>query len=432
MNKTIALDSNVILNFMDTIEHNDRFKDCKFVVSMKVLSELDNLKEFGKSSEIKFKSRRGSRIIESMMEENRIIIVDYIHNNDMSPDDMIINSYLEYSKNNQLDYVLSNDLNFRLKSKALGLHAEKYNSAKKDEYTGYYDIVVSNEVFLKLMVKSEYMASKFIDVENTIPNCCVRFINEMNKKQNLLYIFDTNNNKLISVELLKKDISLGRIKPLTDEQVVFMWLLENENIKCVASDSVAGSAKTLFSLAHGIEGIKKGKYKSIMYLKTLNKVGGAELGFYTGDKCSKLEQEAYSSVVYALKTIHNLFRVEDAWGVLHAMIDKGEFIVENLGDIRGISLDESICVIMDEFQNSDLEVAITGISRCGERNVKAIVLGSSSQIDNKYVSKYDNGLTMIIESEAYKNSKITGSINMIKSKRSELAQLSYEIYKEYN
>lgn len=425
----IALDTNIILNAVDTLEVNERFENDTFTISMKVISELDNLKEFGRTAEIKYKARRGNRTIERMLDSGKVKIVDCCENPSMSPDDIIIESYMNHFKD--IDKVISNDLNFRLKCKAKGLVAEKYSDSKKDSYTGYQDILIDNDIYMELMRKGEYKASRYLNsFEGLVPNSCIRFINNLDTNQKLLYVWDTKSDTLTSVDNLRKTLSFNGLTPLTDEQAVYMWMLKNDNIKAVLSDSVAGSAKTLFALAYGIEGIKQGKHKAIMYLKTLDKVGDSAIGFYKGTKSEKIEQEYYSSIVYALKTYYKLFRVEDAWGMLHHMIDTGELIVENLGDIRGISLDDC-CVICDEFQNSTLSTALTCLSRVSDIKNKLIMLGSSMQIDSKYLTQFDNGLTMLIESEHYKNHPSTASINMVKSKRGEMAQLSSDIYNEY-
>lgn len=111
----IALDTNIILNAVDTLEVNERFENDTFTISMKVISKLDNLKEFGRTAEIKYKARGGNRTIERMLDSGKVKIVDCCENPSMSPDDIII------------DKVISNDLNFRLKCKAKGLVAGKYD-----------------------------------------------------------------------------------------------------------------------------------------------------------------------------------------------------------------------------------------------------------------------------------------------------------------
>jgi len=135
-------------------------------------------------------------------------------------------------------------------------------------------------------------------------------------------------------------------------------------------------------------------------------------------------------LIYSLNKIYNNDKLDDTRKTLGYLIDKGEIIPENLGDIRGVSLSDTI-VIIDECANNDINVQITAISRLEETS-KIISLGSSSQIDNPKLNKFNNGLTLLINSEAYKSSPITASLNMSVSERSVLAQLTEDIYNEYN
>jgi PhoH-like ATPase len=63
------------------------------------------------------------------------------------------------------------------------------------------------------------------------------------------------------------------------------------------------------------------------------------------------------------------------------------------GHLRGRTLSNAI-ILLDETQNFSVSDLRTIISRIGE-NVKLVVMGSTKQIDNVYLNKFNNGLTFL-------------------------------------
>jgi predicted ribonuclease YlaK len=97
--------------------------------------------------------------------------------------------------------------------------------------------------------------------------------------------------------------------------------------------------------------------------------------------------------------------------------------------LRGRTLHNTI-VIQDEWQNASQATAQKVLTRTG-KNCKVIVTGSQNQIDSKYVTKYNNGLAVLMGEARERN--IATDVNMFaieltKVVRSEMALFAEELF----
>ena len=99
------------------------------------------------------------------------------------------------------------------------------------------------------------------------------------------------------------------------------------------------------------------------------------------------------------------------------------------GEARGRTLNGAI-VIMDEWQNSSEKTTQLVLSRLDE-SCMAIVIGSNRQIDNLYLNKYNNGLTVLLKQSKHKHPELSMfAIELEKSVRGKFAQFSERIFEK--
>ena len=91
--------------------------------------------------------------------------------------------------------------------------------------------------------------------------------------------------------------------------------------------------------------------------------------------------------------------------------------------IRGSSISDAF-IIVDEAQNTTPSEMKTIITRVGEGS-KLVLTGDVDQIDNKFLSRECNGLTMTIKK--FWNSSLYSHITLKSVERSKLAELATEI-----
>ena len=94
---------------------------------------------------------------------------------------------------------------------------------------------------------------------------------------------------------------------------------------------------------------------------------------------------------------------------------------------RGRSWEDSI-ILVDESQNLSLDTIQTLITRLG-KFCKIVFLGSMNQIDVKGKTKENNDFA--VAHELLKDLDIVGSVELIKSERSEYVAVFDEIFTNY-
>lgn len=432
MSKVYVLDTNILLNLVD-IFSDDKFMDGKFATTLTVIGELDHLKSSDRG-EISFKARRASRTIEKMLEENTMEIFNdnlKYYKESISEhticDDIIIATVQALIEEDEREIVfISNDLNVRLKAKALDIEVTDYEPTKRNDldYSGMEKIYLSHEAFSSLYRnKGNKILPMTLGInENELyPNCGI-ILTTPESKNEIFTVYDKKQKALVNLD--KLDIEIYGLKPMNREQKLFMYLLKNKDVHAVASNSLNGSGKTLISLAFAREMIEAGKADKFIYLKSLAKVEG-ELGYLKGDKSEKIMGETYGSLIDCVQVIYKCDR-KKAEVTLGMWEESGEMEVEGISFIRGRNLDKTV-LIADEIQNSTYNTVRTIMGRMTE-NSYVIITGDVSQQDNRFLNKFNNGLTRVINNEAFKKSEFTGSINMTKALRSPLAQLVDSMY----
>jgi predicted ribonuclease YlaK len=91
------------------------------------------------------------------------------------------------------------------------------------------------------------------------------------------------------------------------------------------------------------------------------------------------------------------------------------------GHLRGTNIRNAI-VIWDEAQNNSISSAKTILTRL-DNNCKMFVIGSTNQIDNKFVNKFNNALTFLLAKvyDDNKDVRISG-MELKKVERSRIAE----------
>ena len=180
-----------------------------------------------------------------------------------------------------------------------------------------------------------------------------------------------------------------------------------KKVPLVIVKGMAGTAKTFYSLAVGLEKILNGEEKE--YRKILvsrpNVQFDNEIGFLLGT-----EQEKISPLMRPI--IDNLEQLIDSneeerykdemelSGKIEEVFERGIIVAEAMSFIRGRSFVETYLII-DEAQNMTPK-QVTGIITRAGKGTKVILLGDPNQIDNPLLDERTNGLS-------YASEKMKGS-----------------------
>jgi PhoH-like ATPase len=190
------------------------------------------------------------------------------------------------------------------------------------------------------------------------------------------------------------------------------------DIRLVTIQGVAGTGKTLLSLAGALE--QRRNYHQIYLARPIVPLSNKDIGYLPGDIKSKLNP--YMEPLWDnLKFIKSQFSEKDReFKQINEMVENEKLVVCPLAYIRGRSL-SNVFFIVDEAQNLTPHEVKTVISRAGE-NSKIIFTGDIFQIDTPYLDTQSNGLSYMID--RLKGKDLYAHITLEKGERSELANLA--------
>lgn len=148
----------------------------------------------------------------------------------------------------------------------------------------------------------------------------------------------------------------------------------SDDIDIVLSDSDAGTGKTTLAIASAYYLLSIGSIDKIIYVR--NTLDVRPMGFLPGteeEKTSKYFEPAFQ----ALDSIQV--------GLAERLLEN-EMLELRTTNLRGINFNIPSVLIIDESQNLsliELQTVLTRPSDC----VKVVVIGSSKQVDDKYISR---------------------------------------------
>lgn len=439
--KIFVLDTSVIL-----FEHNAimNFEEHDIGLPITVLEELD---QFKKGNDTKnFEAREFTRLLDKLAKDKSL--QDWIPLNgkthgsfkvvmeagtseggldanhifgEKKNDHRILNAALRLKEENQNRSVIlvSKDINLRLKAKSIGLLAEDYETGK----------VKSVDSLRKGAIEIEKVDSDIINHLYENGTLAPKEVLKNNKSLvNQYFILKSDKNSVLAYHNSADDViervdkrPISGIKPRNAEQTFAIHAIMNPDVKLVTIQGVAGTGKTLLTLAAALE--QRREYKQIYLARPIVPLSNKDIGYLPGDIKSKLNP--YMEPLWDnLKFIQNQYKETDKeFKAITEMVNKEKLLITPLAYIRGRSL-SNIYFIVDEAQNLTPHEIKTVITRAGE-NTKIVFTGDVNQIDTPYLDSQSNGLSYLID--RVKDHPLYAHITLEKGERSELANLANEM-----
>jgi PhoH-like ATPase len=433
--KIFVLDTSVIIYDHNAIKS---FKEHDVVVPITVLEELDNFKKGNDTKN--YAAREFTRYIDKISGRNTL--QDWVNINgkghgmfmiemhqaskvdaekifgEKKADHKILNSALYISEKypGRKVVLVTKDINLRIKAKSLSLASEDYETGKiknLDElYTGNTLVekttpAIVTELYEKETIKVPQNLKKTVPVAN-------HFYILKSGQKSVLAWYNAGSD---SLERVKKQTAFN-ILPRNAEQTFALDAILRPDIRLVTIQGVAGTGKTLLSLAGALE--QRRNYHQIYLARPIVPLSNKDIGYLPGDIKSKLNP--YMEPLWDnLKYIKSQYSEKDReFKQINEMVENEKLIVCPLAYIRGRSL-SNVFFIVDEAQNLTPHEVKTIISRAGE-NTKIIFTGDIFQIDTPYLDTQSNGLSYMID--RLKGRDLYAHITLQKGERSELANLA--------
>ena len=413
MRKNFIFDTSTLINDPGSIE---RFKGNNVILPLTVLEELDKIKtrpDFGGANTRRvirkidnyFGGGNPTKGIDIPNDIKLYIDVANLKNekfNTGAKDDSILACAAAYENAT----LVSKDIAMRLRAQSFGITTSDYNNDNiqdaNDIYKGYREMDLGTE-YVEGLTDNGLDDCSGTMFEELLPNECVQLM--QNGKN---YIYRKTAAGRLNPIRIPKDI--WGISSKNREQAFAFDLLLDPSVHLVSLLGPAGTGKTICATAAALEQvIESKKYSNVQFYRPIVPMG-RELGFIPGTLSEKL-----NPWMGAIKDAISFISGSDYEGFMY--LHRNKISIEALSYIRGRSVNNTLMII-EEAQNSSKHEIKTIITRVGY-NSKIVLLGDLSQIDENYLDATNNGLTYV--TEAFKHSKLSGSVLLTKGERSELA-----------
>lgn len=465
--RLFALDSNVLMHDPSSLF---RFQEHDIFIPMMVLEELDANKKG--NSEVARNARQASRFLDDLIakhgSENIIdglpldlnptastssdskimhgkvfiqtqafdsVLPDYLPSH--LPDNTILNTVVALSKNvtGTTITLVSKDINMRIKAAVLGIHSEEYYNDKVLEdvdllYSGLHPLddtfwdTHSNEMDSWADDGHTFYKLKGPAVKEWTPNSFIYNENQTNKMSYCVKSIEDDSAIIETTQdYTKPNNSVWGIKARNQEQNFALNLLMNPDVDFVSLMGIAGTGKTLLTLAAGLQQtIEKELYTEIIMTRVTVPVA-EDIGFLPGTEEEKMTPWM-GALMDNLEVLTKTDAESGAWGraATNDVLTK-HIKIRSVNFMRGRTFLNRF-IIIDEAQNLTPKQLKTLITRAGP-NTKVVCLGNISQIDTPYLTETTSGLTYVVD--RFKNWEHSGHITLLRGERSRLADYSSEV-----
>lgn len=329
---------------------------------------------------------------------------------------------------NRLVTLVTKDINMRIKSSAVGLHSEDYYNDRVLEDTdllfrGWENLPEhffeehghnmkswqeESRTFYELELDDHdqwYPNQALISQNDAGFNVIVREINRNIAKLEYMVDYFHHNHSIwgINARNMEQNIALNY---LMDPDIDFVSLL-----------GVAGTGKTLLTLAAALEQtLEQNLYNEIIMTRATIPIG-EDIGFLPGT-----EEEKMTPWMGAL--MDNLEVLTSSEGYTDWEKESTQELmnkrikIKSMNFMRGRTF-QSKFIIIDEAQNLTPKQMKALITRAGE-GTKVVCLGNIGQIDSPYLTETTTGLTYIVD--RFKSWEHSAHITLEQGERSRLSQ----------
>ena len=452
-NNPIVLDTNILLLDAHNLLTLGVGRD--IVLSEIVLSEIDSKKSI--VGDLGFNAREFGRLL-NKAEVLESVLTEYFHvttfklgevsikiladivgcTDSMSNDRKIIQSALMYQKwiGEPVEF-MSNDMLAKHIGRIAGLEVSEFKIIEDYKFEFVKEVKIDEpEVFRTL----HYKSIVGITAEHKPENFSYRFECATTGQIKLGVIVDGRIN--IIGKDTETELRRQTVNPCNAEQLLMSKAIQEDMIDIVVVEASAGSGKTVMALSNAMRllDLHRDRYDSIIYMRnTVDDYGekDEEVGFLSGNaekmavylgplkdtldfmvrdniKAKKLKgKELEETVAMQIEELTAKYNIQD-------MVALGT---------RGRTFTNSV-VIIDEAQNIGPATMQKLISRVG-KNCKVIVIGSNRQIDSKYLTKWNNGMSILLahcKKPGFNTDVGIFAINLEKTVRSKIAKFAEDLF----
>lgn len=417
MKKTYILDTNILIETPYSIYG---FEDNDVVITPTTLEELDGLKKA--HGETGYNAREAIRILGELKENGNLLEgidlmgggklrVEFNHINEElpegwsveKPDNRIIQCAKALKKQtNNKAILVTNDVSMQIKASIAGAEVQNYKNtqvkAESVKYTG------RREVYANGLSFSSFKKNGGMDVSDLYAEDELELVNN-----EFLIIHNCDNPKNTQLGIYRKGIitplkyansSPSGITPRNVGQIFAQeaLMMPASEVPLVILKGPAGTAKTFYSLAVGLEQVMNAQNYRTLLITRPNIKFDEDIGYLKGDEMDKIApliRPCYDNLELLLTDDIKSEKKEMMESKIEYLFQTGVIKAEAMAYMRGRSL-ANLYMLVDECQNSTPNQMLGLITRAGV-DTKIVITGDIKQIDNPKLDKRNNGLAFASE-----------------------------------
>jgi PhoH-like ATPase len=417
MKKTYILDTNILIQTPYSIYG---FEDNDVVITPTTLEELDGLKDA--PGETGYNAREAIRILGELKNNGDMLKgiklpgggdfrVEFNHIQEDLPEGWSIqkpdNRIIQCAKalNNITDnkaILVTNDVSMQIKASIAGALVENYKNTQvamdSMKYTGRRDVYANEFSFNK------FTKEKGMDVSDLYAEDELKLINN-----EFLIIHNCSNPDSTQLGVYRNGIiqplryakcNPAGITPRNVGQIFAQeaLMMPASEVPLVILKGPAGTAKTFYSLAVGIDKVVDCKEYRTLLITRPNVKFDEDIGYLKGDEMDKIApliRPCYDNLELLLTKDIKSEEKEIMDSKIDYLFQKGMIKAEAMAYMRGRSL-SNLYMLVDECQNSTPNQILGLITRAG-LDTKIVITGDIKQIDNPKLDKRNNGLSFASE-----------------------------------
>lgn len=418
--KVYVLDTNIILNDANNLHVISQNGNNIIVLPETVIDEIDSKKsgldeinfqarEFARilseAKVDKYKERDEGTVVSVLIKGLKIDIISLKKYEVSGLDKSIINDRKiilvakfakEYYKEKEVK-LLSLDVMCRIRAIGFNVDTDSLSYSKNE---------MDLEFIKRMNMEEREISGNIFDIDKD------------HKDENFCYIFEKKDENIHAVIKNGKptifDMSFftkGDIKPRNSGQMFAMYGMLDDDFNIVLIEALAGSGKTLLALAAGMKNLDQRRHDKIIYIRnSIESVDkGEDIGYLSGndEKMKIYNYPLYDTLdfIARAKPGKKTDTEKDIEAKVKSLIEKYKIETMWIGAIRGRTISNSY-VIIDEIQNFSRKSLQTVLSRL-DSTCKVVCIGSNRQIDNSFINKYTNGLSVLLECSTKINKEVS-------------------------
>ena len=449
--KTFVLDTNIILDNPENI-YRLYNNENNIIIPDIVIDELDSKKSG--LDELGYRSREFARLLDSLDVKETIregVLIVNILENDRLKLYVVSKNYKKYDDTHQ---AIINDRKIIECAKDCQKHFKNLRFISLDTMCRLRAISEGLDVETLTLNTEEknYLFSKEINFDLPTDNMDIFELDPDHKPENYNYIINESNGNVIigrcvndKLQIInEKNLEKQDIRPLNLGQKFYVDAILDEKIDIVLSEATSGSGKSLMALATAMRLINEKKYSGIVYIRnSIESVDkGEDIGYLSGneEKFAVYNHPLYDCItMIAQKQLQssnsNKSKAKKVEIDVQALEERTEDLIKRysietmwVGELRGRTIQNKV-VIFDEVQNASVKSSLLVLTRL-DKDCKIIICGSDRQIDNPYVNKYNNGLSLLLNAAYEKHPELNiSAVNLIKTVRGPMAEFAERVLK---